>query len=173
MILEAGRSRLVLVDLQERLVPAIAHGAAVVAAAGRLLSGARLLGVPVTVTEHCPEAIGPTLPELRERLAPFEIVTKRRFAAADVLPPLDLAVIAGTEAHVCVLQTALALQAAGGAVAVVEDAVGSRRESDRLAALARLRSAGVAVVTVEMVLFEWLGHADHPAFRQILALLKG
>jgi nicotinamidase-related amidase len=177
--LERGRAALVLIDLQARLLPAIAHNEHVLARALRLVEAARLLEVPVLATEHCPDRIGGTVPALAERLRPSEIHAKRAFSAAalDGFTALlqggrDQLVLAGTEAHVCVLQTALGLRARGAEVVVVADAVGSRAASDLEYGLARLARSGVEVVTSEMVLFEWLGHADDPAFRAVHRLLR-
>lgn len=178
-ILERGRAALVLIDLQARLVPAIAQHERVLERALRLLEAARLLDVPVLATEHCPDRIGRSVPALAERLRPGEVHAKRAFSAAglDGVTALlasgrDQLVLAGTEAHVCVLQTALGLRERGAEVAVVTDAVGSRAASDLDLGLARLARAGVAVVSSEMVLFEWLGHADDPAFRAVHRLLR-
>ncbi len=91
-----------------------------------------------------------------------------RFAALD----RPQAVIAGTEAHVCVLQTALGLKQAGYEPYLVVDAVSSRNATDKAAAVGRLRDAGVAAVTTEMVLFEWLARGDTAEFRDLLPLIK-
>ena len=80
--------------------------------------------------------------------------------------------MAGCEAHVCLLQTALGLLRAGLSVWVVANACGSRRASDHAAAMARLSNAGATIVTHEMVAFEWLHHCEHPRFREVLALIK-
>lgn len=178
-ILDRGRSALVLIDLQARLLPAIAGHERVLERASRLLEAARLLDVPVLATEHCPERIGATVAVLGERLRPDEVHAKRAFSAAGLAAFARLAaagrdqlVLAGTEAHVCVLQTALGLRAAGARVAVAADAVGSRAASDLELGLARLARAGVEIVSSEMVLFEWLGDADDPAFKQVHRLLR-
>lgn len=173
-------SLFLLIDAQERLIPAIRDGAAVVSAIDRLLRGAALLGVPVRATEHCPEAIGPTVAGLARHLPPASRLAKRSFDATAepaIRQALDdlqrpAVVLAGVEAHVCVAQTALGLRAGGRRVFVAEDACGSRRAVDGAAGLARLRSAGCVPVTVEAILFEWLGTADHPAFRDVLSIIK-
>lgn len=175
MLLGRATSQLLLIDLQERLVPAIADGQKVVATAARLSSAARILGVPVLVTEHMPEKIGPTVPELK--VNPEEVFVKSSFSADRQSGFRDLiqhhqVVVCGSEAHVCVLQTALELHDAGFVVAVVEDAVGSRFNIDRDIALKRMESAGLARVSAEMVMFEWLGTGDHPAFADVLKLIK-
>lgn len=168
------------IDLQDRLVPAIRDGDAVLAAAGRLVRGAARLGVPVRATEHCADAIGATVAPLRGLLPDGHRLAKRRFDAtsedglAASLKALrrPSVVVAGAEAHVCVAQTALGLLAAGWRVLVAEDACGSRRMVDREAGIARLRAAGCIPLTVEALLFEWLGGADHPAFRDVLSIIK-
>lgn len=175
MLVSADASVLLLVDLQERLVPALHDGPAVVAAAGRLTRAAALLGVPVRATEQYPQGLGPTVPEL----AGHPVLTKTAFSAvadpgfARFLPDgAEEVVVAGAEAHVCVLQTVLGLLAQRRRVLVVADAVGSRRPLDRDAALDRARRHGAEVVTSEMVLFEWLRDSTHPRFREVHALLR-
>ncbi|MEQ8587128.1 MAG: isochorismatase family protein [Thalassobaculaceae bacterium] len=168
------------VDAQARLMPAIAQTDGVLANLDRLLRTARLLGVPVRATEHCADAIGPTVPSLSRRLDSSEILAKRHFdatraatvpqALSDLARPV--AVVAGVEAHVCVAQTAIGLLRLGWRVAVAEDACGSRQAVDRDAGLARLRAAGAVPVTVEALAFEWLESADHPRFRETLAIVK-
>lgn len=175
MLVSADASALLLIDLQERLVPALHDGPGVVAAAGRLARAAAILGVPVRVTEQYPAGLGPTVPEL----AGPPVLTKTAFSAvadpgfAALLPPgREEVVVAGAEAHVCVLQTVLGLLARRLRVLVVADAVGSRTVADRDAAVDRLRRHGAEVVTSEMVLFEWLRGSTHPRFREVHALLR-
>jgi nicotinamidase-related amidase len=181
MLLERNRSCLILVDLQANLMPAIEGGAQVLARARLLAEAARRLEVPVLTTEQYPDGLGPTVPEIRALVAPGDVLAKTAFAAGDEtairrrlaeIGRPDL-VLAGCEAHVCLLQSALSLRAAQAhRVAVVADAVGSRRASDRDAALRRLGAAGCDLVTTEMVVFEWLRHAPSAEFRDLLPLLK-
>jgi nicotinamidase-related amidase len=176
----ASDSLLLVIDMQTRLLPAISNAQNVHARVDRLIRAARLLDIPVQVTEHCAEAIGPTDSRLRAHLTEAEVLKKRSFdAAADPavtrrLEALDRRSIAicGVEAHVCVAQTALGLRARGYEVFVLEDACGSRHEGDRRVVLARLVQAGCVPMTVEAMVFEWLGHADHPRFRDLLAIIK-
>lgn len=161
-------------------MPAIRGGDAVISAMHRLLRGADRLGVPAVATEHCADAIGGTVEPLRVQLGTERLLGKRSFDAVaepGVRSALDrrgrpVAVVAGVEAHVCVAQTALGLLATGRRVFVAEDACGSRRERDLEVGLARLRAAGCVPVTVEALLFEWLGDAGNPAFRDVLAIIK-
>ena len=179
-LLSRQNSLLLIIDPQTRLMPAIEEAEAVTARIGLLIDAARLLDVPVLATEHCPTAIGPLLPALRSRLEAEEILEKRHFGAwaephvrqAITDSGCRQIILAGAETHVCVAQTALALQGAGYQTFIASDAVGSRRALDRQTALQRLAQAGVVPVTMEMALFEWLENADHPAFRQVLEIVK-
>ena len=168
--LAADRAVLLVVDLQEKLMPAIAGAEAVLANAARLVTGATRLGVAVQATEQNPRGLGGTVEPVAS-LLPGPAIAKTSFAADLDLGP-GTVVVAGCEAHVCVLQTVLALRAAGHEVAVVADAVGSRSEVNRERALDRMRAHGVDVVTTEMVLFEWLGSSEHPEFREVQKLIR-
>jgi len=198
MLLQASTSQLVLVDYQEKLMPAIAGHAEVAANALRLAHAAQLLQVPVWGTEQNPSRLGSNLPELRALCQ--RTLAKMHFSAVAeglgewLQPPAKPAagnarslpkhlqkpaeaergsiVIAGCEAHVCLLQTALELLEDEMEVWVVTDACGSRTERNRDAAFDRLAGAGAELVTTEMVLFEWLETAEHPEFKAVHALIK-
>ena len=177
MTLDRTRSTLLLVDFQERLMPAIHDGATVVRRAAFLAEVADLLGVAIVVTEENPAKLGHTIPAL-ERFA-RDPIHKRYFDACrserllERLGPERRSVVAaGCESHVCVLQTVLGLIAAGFSVAVASDAVGSRRADDKTAALSRMAAQGAELVTAEMVAFEWLESCDSPGFREVIALVK-
>ncbi|WP_038210334.1 isochorismatase family protein [Xenophilus azovorans] len=202
MLLDASSSQLVLVDYQARLMPAIHQGEAVLANAVRLAKLAQLAEVPVFGTEQNPARLGENASELRalcRRTLPkmhFSAVAeglaewlrpparapqgnarslprhlqKERSAAAPAAR--ESIVIAGCEAHVCLLQTALELLEDEFEVWVVTDACGSRTERNRDAAFDRLAGAGAELVTTEMVGFEWLRSAEHPAFKALQALIR-
>lgn len=177
VLLSAAGAALLLVDVQQRLVPALDGGATVVANAVRLAVAARLLDVPACATEQYPDGLGHTVTELAAH--PQLVLAKTAFGAtadpgfSTLLPPrTSEIVLAGAEAHVCVLQTALGLIAARHRVLVVADAVGSRKAVDKAVALDRLQRHGVEVVTTEMVLFEWLRDSTHPRFREVLQLIR-
>jgi nicotinamidase-related amidase len=180
MLIEAARSLLLVVDIQERLLPAMADGAAVVSHSAKLMLAARRLGVPVLVSEQYPKGLGATVQELASLAVPGGVYAKNAFscandaaiAAAVAATGRTQLVLCGIEAHVCVLQSALEFSARGYKVAVAWDATSSRRESDRDLAAHRLRAGGVAVASTEMVLFEWLGRAGTPEFKEISALIK-
>ena len=177
MLLTTDNAVLLLIDLQQKLVPVIADGETMVARSVRLAEAAQLLDVPVRATEQYPAGLGPTVAPLAAY--PRETLPKRTFSAtgdpgfAGLLPAgTKEVVIAGCETHVCVLQTALELIDSGLRVAVAADAVGSRDPADHAAAIARARQHGAEIVTSEMVLFEWLRDSRHPKFRDVQKLLK-
>ncbi|MET3414438.1 MULTISPECIES: isochorismatase family protein [unclassified Methylobacterium] len=175
-LIDPARSLLLVIDVQARLMPTIAEGDGVVANAGRLLAAAQLLDVPVLVTEQNAGGLGPTVPALAPE--PGTAFAKMSFGATrtpgflERLPADRDLVVSGCEAHVCVLQTVLGLRESGRRVAVVADAVGSRRIENREAALARMAAHGTEIVTTEMVAFEWLGTARHRRFRDVVRLIK-
>jgi nicotinamidase-related amidase len=181
MLLDHRLSALLLVDLQEKLMPAMHEPASVLANALVLLSAANRLGVPTTLTEQYPQGLGPTVPEIADRVRGRDLVyPKMTFSAAAeaaVLSRLRQSrraqiVVAGVEAHVCVLQSAIGLQQLGYQVAVVGDATTSRKPASVALALERLRQNGVSIVSTEMVVFEWLGRAGSDEFRELSRLIR-
>ena len=177
MLLDAHQSQLLLIDYQARLMPAIAGSEEVLANAHRLGTLAGLLEVPVLGTEQTPAKLGPLVPDVRTLCA--AVIAKNRFSAErDLDAPLRAhserraLVLAGCEAHVCLMQTALDLNDAGWTVWVVADASGSRAVRNRDAALARMAAAGCRLTTTEMVGFEWLKDAKHDAFRAWQRLIR-
>ncbi len=200
MLIDADESQLVLVDFQPRLQAAMHEAEAVWANAARLAQAAQALRVPVWGTEQNPSKLGALAPELAQ--ACERVLAKMQFSAveeglAEWLQPPPAAprgnarslprhlqkpaaeapkrqaiVLAGVEAHVCLLQTALDLLEEEFEVWVVTDACTSRTERNRDAAYDRLAGAGAELVTTEMVLFEWLRSAEHPQFKAVQALIK-
>jgi nicotinamidase-related amidase len=175
----AQASTLLLVDYQARLMPAIHDADAVVATGVLLAQAARVLNIPVIGTEQNPAGLGSNVEQIRTQCR--LTLAKTHFDACadglvqllqDVNPDGRQVVVAGCEAHVCMLQTALGLLRAGKQVWVVANASGSRRPADQAAAMARLAQAGATIVTHEMVLFEWLGDCRHPKFRDVLKIVK-
>ena len=199
MLLDADDCQLVLVDYQQRLLPVLHQGSEALARARLLAQVARLLEVPVWGTEQNPAGLGGQDPELAALSR--RTFAKMAFSAAqpdlvDALRPpqrpsgnarslpkhlqkpqqvaagRNTVVLAGVEAHICLLQTALGLMEQEFDVWVVTDACTSRRERDRDAAFDRLAGNGVELVTTEMVAYEWLGDAEHPCFKPVLQLVK-
>jgi len=176
-ILDASCSHLLLIDFQARLMPAIHDGDTVTTQSAKLLSAARLLDIPRSYTEQNVEKLGGTVanlaPEKGETvLSKMSFDACRNSKVAQHLSGDATFVVTGCEAHVCVLQTVLGLLDRGRRVAVAADATGSRTPANRDAALARMAAHGAEIVTTEMVLFEWLGSAEHAQFRAIMQLIK-
>ena len=179
-LIDSRLSVLVLVDYQSRLLPAIPRGTEVLAQAVRLADVARALDVPIIGTEQNPHGLGSNDDAVRQRCD--ATLSKMHFdACADGLldmlrgageRPVRDVVIAGCEAHVCLLQTALGLLQAGLDVSVVAQASGSRSAENHDLAMQRLRQSGAGIVSVEMVAFEWLRSCENERFRRVLKLLK-
>jgi nicotinamidase-related amidase len=175
-LMSRGDTALLVVDVQEKLLPAIADGPRVVWNVRRLVDAAKTLGLPVVGTEQYPKGLGPTLPELAQRLGPLpskltfscggcpEIFEELRSRGVHKL------LIVGVEAHVCVAQTAMDLMADGWRVYVAVDAVGSRFELDYRTAIQRMDSSGATLTTSEAAMFEWCESADSPEFQAIRRL---
>jgi nicotinamidase-related amidase len=180
MLLKRDNSCLIIIDVQERLISAMSEADAVVANTGVLLKAAERLGIPVLFSEQYPKGLGPTVAALAPYAAKAGPVTKTDFSCATApgfverlrATGREQAVLAGIEAHVCVLQTALGLRQLGFPVFVVADAISSRKAASAALALDRMRAAGVSVVTTEMVIFEWLARAGSSEFKELSALVK-
>jgi nicotinamidase-related amidase len=180
MLIDAGSSSFLLVDVQENLGPVMADPRSVYRNCGLLLRAAARVGVPVTVSEQYPKGLGHTLGELKEWLAEGAVFEKLHFScAADPAIAARLkeigrpqVVVAGIEAHVCVAQTALGLKAAGYQVFVAADACSSRIAANHQSAMARLAANGIDVLPTESVVFEWLNRAGTPEFKDLIALIK-
>lgn len=183
MLIDPERSQVLIIDLQSKLVPVLTNGDDLIHHVCRLIATAHLLGIPVTLVEENPEGLGATVAEVKIAAAGAPVFSKMAFGAAADPPTLlhmmdlkmhgrDHVVLAGAEAHVCVLQSALGLMAAGFTVGVVVDAISARRAFDRDTAVARLAAAGVRLLTSEMIAFEWLQTAANPAFKAVLDLVR-
>lgn len=180
MLMRAEFSNLLIIDVQERLAPVMSDPRRVIHGCSILMRAARRLEIPVVASEQYPQGIGPTMVDLREWLPAEGALPKLHFSCADEPAIVERltsggrrqVVLAGIEAHICVLQSALGLKSAGFEPFVVTDASASRRPENEAAAWERLRQAGIPAVTVEMVLFEWLRAAGTPAFKELVGLVK-
>lgn len=180
MLFEAGRSALLIIDVQEKLVATMHEPEPIIANCRRLMQAAHRLDIPILASEHYPKGLGRTVPELAPLVPEGGLLEKIHFsclsdtgyrARFEMLGRAE-AVVAGLETHVCVMQTSLQLRDAGYAVAVVADAVTSRDPRSKTLAIERLRQAGVAVVGTEMLLFEWLHKGGTPEFKDVLELIR-
>ena len=180
LLSQRSASQLVIVDIQERLSAVMNPDAlaSVVKNSSILLQAANLLEVPVICTEQYPRGLGPTLPELKQYLHQ-PAIEKTCFSCADeknfvnrLNHQCPQIVLAGMEAHICVLQTALQLQHLGYQSFVVEDAIISRNPENKANALSRMRHAGVIVTNTESVAMEWQEIAEGDVFKQISRLIR-
>ncbi len=181
MLIDPSRSHLLVVDVQEKLLPIVTDPERLLRNVRILLDAARLTGMPVTLSEQYPRGLGPTMAELSADLGEADRpIPKMEFSCArndELLARLDAAgrdqiIVCGIEAHVCVLQTAMDLVRQGRPVFVVTDAIGSRSDDSRDIAIRRMAAAGIVPVTTEMVVFEQLGSAENPAFREASRLIR-
>jgi len=174
--LDRERAALVVIDVQEAFRGPVAGFDRVAHAAGTLIEGAAAAGVPVIATEQYPKGLGPTVPEVAERLPQgARPIEKLAFSAAEAegfdLDGRDQAIVCGIEAHVCVNQSVLDLLERGVDVHVVSDAVASRTEANREIGLARAERAGAVLTSVETALFELLGRAGTEEFKRVQRLI--
>lgn len=178
-LMSAARSVLLVVDMQERLLPVIADGDNVASCVRFLMDVAQLMSVPVIVSEQYPRGLGSTVADLNQHAAITARFDKLKFSAAEgfienlptTVTDRDQVVVCGVETHVCILQTAIELQA-DRQVFVIADAVGSRRALDRTIALQRLLDSGCTVATAESVAFEWCEAAGTDSFRSVSRLVR-
>jgi len=183
MLLDRARAQLLVVDVQDRLLPAMHDGEAMVERCALLMQAAQRLGIPVTVSEQYRKGLGATVARLDNIKGDATVMEKMHFScAAD--PAIaghveglarsgrDQVVICGIEAHVCVTQSALGFCEKGLPVTVVTDAVTSRRPESAATAFNRLSAAGVTLANAEMAVFEWLHQAGTPEFKDLAKLIK-
>jgi nicotinamidase-related amidase len=169
---------LVVVDVQEKLMPLVAGSRRILWNLRRLLEGAEAVGLKTLATEQYPQGLGKTVPELASRLG--DIPSKTTFSCGGCEPfaaqlealGVSKVMVSGIEAHVCVQQTVLDLLAGGYRVYVPVDAVGSRYDVDYQTGLKRMESAGATLTTTESALFEWCQVSGTPTFKKISALVR-
>jgi len=178
--LNTKNTALVLIDFQEKLFPAMYDKDKLLRNVVKLIRGAKVLEIPIILTEQYPKGLGPTIPEIKSLIPDIKPVEKVCFnccdddlfcTALDGLKRKQL-LIAGIEAHICVYQTAIALVGAGYDVQVVGDCVASREPENKVTALSRMVGEGVSLTTVEMALFELLKEAKGDKFKQISKIVK-
>ncbi len=180
-IANTALSQLVIIDMQVKLAPAMQVEAMqiVLKNAGILVQAAQLLQVPIIITEQYPQGLGETMSELTQYLSQIKPIEKTVFSACkepkfaqQSVREKSQIVLAGMEAHICALQSALDLVQTGKQVFVVEDAVVSRNPANKANAIARMRDAGCIITNTESVVFEWLGKAEGDVFKAIAKLIR-
>jgi len=180
--LQAERCALVVVDIQQKLLPPIFNKEALVKNSQLLIRLATILGLPVMVTTQYSKGLGGTVPEIASLLADVTAIDKLEFSCfgsdqfrshLKALPGnRNTVLLCGMEAHICVMQTALGALNEGYLVHVASDAVGSRAESNWNIGLDRMKSAGAVISSTEMMMYELLRCSGTPAFKELLPYLK-
>lgn len=179
MTLRTDNTACLIVDIQERLTPALHEAERFTAACTLLIQGLHALGIPMMATEQYPQGLGTTLPEIKSLLPNTPFVEKTRFSA--VLPETEdfirrhnaqNIVLIGAETHICMLQTALDLRAQGLNVYIPAECAASRNPANKTNGLEQMRAAGVTVGNGESLLFALLRDAKHPAFKTISKLVR-
>lgn len=180
--LERSRAQLLVVDVQEKLLPHITNYESVLSRVCQAIHLANTLEIPVTLSEQYPQGLGPTACAVLESAGKAEVLQKLTFSVcrdqqcaewlARAVAQRPIVLIAGIETHVCVMQTALDLLARGACPVLLADAAGSRRALDRDVATARMSAAGVTITSVESAAFELTERCDTPLFKAVLKLVK-
>ena len=168
-------SIILLIDVQKKLLNAVFNKDICLKNAVILAKAAQILNIPMIITEQYPKGLGSTVDEITEEIGAVKIFEKTSFSAfeeiKDALPEKKQIIIFGIETHICVSQTTEELIRNGYEVYVVKDACGSRAETEYLAGLERMRDNGAHILTTEIALFEWLGTAKHPKFKDVQKLI--
>jgi nicotinamidase-related amidase len=180
-MLQPDRTLLVVVDLQEKLLPAIPARERIVGHSRLLLRLAREVKVPVLLTTQYSKGLGVIVPEIRAEAPAAQAFDKTSFgcfgdeaiSAAIEASDRDQLLVCGIETHICVTQTVLGAFEKGYEVHVCSDAVGARTEENHHVGLGRMERSGAVLSSAEMAVYELLGRSDSPAFKQMLPLLKG
>ncbi|MCX8107149.1 MAG: hydrolase [Ignavibacterium album] len=180
IILKKEFSALLIIDLQEKILPVIRNSDNVVENTIKLIKGFKTLRLPIYFTEQYPKGLGPTSSRILSELDSYHAIQKMSFSCfgAENLfnefkqKKLSQIIICGVESHVCVQQTVLDLLANDFQVNVAADAVSSRREFDFQIALERMRTLGAEITTTESILFELLEICGTPEFKEISKIVK-
>ena len=173
-LIDRHRASVLFIDMQQRLVPEVESGDLFASMCERVMTWLGDQQAGVVVTEHCVDKLGKIVfevPKTTVRLSKTAFSTLKEHSVQVVAPQRQV-IVCGMESHVCVFQTVMDLLDAGKQVFVVSDLVASRDPIDRTVALARMQAAGVVIVTIEMVLFEWVRNASDESFGSMLQLVK-
>jgi len=181
LLADVRHSHLLVVDVQKRLVQVMSDRDSLLRNCETLITAAKTLSVPVTITEQYPKALGNTEAALSEASPPqttaiaktcFSCCAAQDFGNNFTYSANTQAILCGIESHVCVLQTAMDLLNKNQQVFIVADAVASRSRDNKSIALNRMQQAGAIITTTESVLFEWMKDAKHEHFKTVSALIR-
>ena len=173
-------SVLIVVDMQERLISKISDKHTVISNAVTLIKSARILNIPIIITEQYPKGLGPTIPEIKDLIVPWQPIDKicfSCFGSNDFSKQMkglgkNNLILCGIESHVCITQTTLDGLKLNYSVFFVKDAISSRTKNNRETGFERMAQAGAIPVSTEMVAFELLREAGTDKFKQIVSMIK-
>ena len=179
-MLTTDNTGLIIIDVQEKLFRVMLHKEALAENLQKIIKGAQVLDIPLLVTEQNPNALGPTIPELKDLLPHVQPISKLSFSCCGEQKFLNKVsaqnckhiLLAGIEAHICVYQTALELIDKGYEVQVLADCVSSRAEENKRLGLEKIKEAGGSITSVEIALFELLRIAEGGTFKEISKIVK-
>ena len=176
MRIERESAVALVIDYQEKLVPVMERRYKLIQNSSVLLAGLNVLGIPMVITQQYTRGLGTTVKEITDAVGDEEYVEKISFSAyesvKEKLAGRKFVIVCGIEAHICVMQTVIDLAAAGYVPVIIEDCISSRKESDRKAAIKRMRSEGAVIATYESILFELLKVAGTEESKKIQRLIK-
>lgn len=179
-MLNKDNTLLLVIDFQGNLAQAMHDKESLFENARKIIQGAKVFDIPIIATEQIPAKLGATIPEIARHLEGIAPIPKESFSCLGeprFLAELDRSgrrevLLTGIEAHVCVYQTAMDLLAAGYAVQIVADAVSSRSKTNKKIGIKRMKAEGARLTSTEMALFELLGSAADPLFKEIFKIVK-
>lgn len=179
-LLKPESTALLIIDIQDRILPVISNNERVVEYTLKLIKGFKVMGLPIYYTEQYPKGLGPTAKAILDELGDIKPFDKMSFScsgAGDLFEEfkntkLSQIVVCGVESHVCVQQTVLDLIENNFQVNLAADAVSSRKEIDYQTAIQRMRQHGVEVTTTESILFELLNVCGTPQFKEVSKIVK-
>jgi len=181
MLLNADDSVLLVVDSQASLMPKVFDSARITAVINKLVSIARVLSIPILITEHYPEGLKPSIPEITDHLGgDYKPITKKVFScygSEELLRNIHTLnrktlVLVGIETHICIFQTAIQFKESNFDVFVLADGISCRSRFDHELALERMRCSGIELLSWEMAAYEWMRRADTPEFKKVLPFIK-
>jgi len=180
ILLNKYNTGLIVIDVQEKLLPVIHNNQELVDNCVKLINGFKALELPVFVTEQYPEGIGRTVEPIRNALGDISVKEKMTFSCMGIegftlelrKAKIEYLVLCGIETHVCLWQSSMDFLNDGFDVIVASDCVSSRKEYDKITALSRMAQNGVQVASTEMILFELLERSGDDEFKKILSIIK-
>lgn len=176
MRIERNQTAALVIDYQEKLVPAMHEKEKLIQNSAILLAGLNILGIPMVVTQQYTKGLGMTVKEITDAVGSEEYIDKITFSTFDCvkekIEDKKFVIVCGIEAHICVQQTVIDLVAAGYVPVIVEDCISTRKENDKKIALKRMRDEGAVVTTYEAILFELLKVAGTDESKRIQRLIK-